>query len=75
MAPAVARIAFTIGIFLVTLSLIPLPFLPRDSAEFVVGLIAFGLSSLFLALVVWEVRRQAHLCNRRPLDEKKDSKR
>jgi len=61
MAPVVGRIAFTIGVFLVILSLIPLPFLPRDSAEFVVGLIAFVLSSIFLALVVWDVRRQAHL--------------
>ena len=66
MAPVVGRIAFTIGIFLVILSLIPLPFLPRGSAEFVVGLIAFVLSSLFLALVVWDVRRQARLPSRKP---------
>lgn len=61
MAPTVGRIAFTIGVLLVTLSLIPLPFLPWGSAEFVVDLIAFLLSSIFLALVIWDVRRQARL--------------
>ena len=66
MAPIVGRIAFTIGIFLVILSLIPLPFLPWGSAEFVVDVIAFVLSSIFLALVVWDVRRQARLPGRKP---------
>lgn len=64
MAPTIGRIAFTIGVFLVTLSLIPLPFLPVGSAEFVVSVIAFVLSSIFLALVIWNVRRQARLPGR-----------
>ncbi len=73
MAPTVGRIAFTIGVLLVTLSLIPLPFLPRGSAEFVVDVIAFVLSSIFLALVVWDVRRQARLPRRKPpSEEEKD---
>ncbi len=66
MAPTVGRIAFTIGVFLVTLSLIPLPFLPWGSAEFVVDVIAFVISSIFLALVIWDVRRQARLPVRKP---------
>jgi len=66
MAPTVGRIAFTIGVLLVILSLIPLPFLPRGSAEFVVDVIAFVLSCFFLALVVWDVRRQARLPGRKP---------
>lgn len=74
MAPTVGRIAFTIGVLLVTLSLIPLPFLPRDSAEFIVGLTAFVLSSLFLALVVWDVRRQARLPSRKPPGEGEEEK-
>jgi hypothetical protein len=61
MAPVVGRIAFNIGVLLVVLSLIPLPFLPRDSAEFVVAVIALVISSIFLALVIWDVRRQARL--------------
>lgn len=61
MAPHIGRIAFTIGILLVTLSLLPLPFLSRGSPEFVVDLIALVLSSTFLALVVWSVRRAARL--------------
>lgn len=74
MAPAVGRIAFTIGVLLVTLSLIPLPFLPRDSAEFVVGLIAFGLSSIFLTLVVWDIRRQVRLPGRKPSSDGEEGK-
>ena len=66
MAPTVGRIAFTIGVFLVILSLIPLPFLPWGSAEFVVDVIAFVLSCTFLALMVWDVRRQARLPSRKP---------
>jgi len=66
MAPTVGRIAFTIGVFLVILSLIPLPFLPVGSAEFVVDVMAFLLSSIFLALVVWNVRRQARLPGGKP---------
>jgi membrane protein implicated in regulation of membrane protease activity len=66
MAPTVGRIAFTIGVFLVILSLIPLPFLPVGSAEFVVSVIAFVLSSIFLALVIWNVRRQVRLPSGKP---------
>jgi hypothetical protein len=69
MAPAIGRIAFTIGVLLVTLSLIPLPFLPVGSAEFVVDVIALALSSTFLAFVIWDVRRQARLTAK---DRKRD---
>ena len=72
MAPAVGRIAFNIGVLLVILSLVVLPFLPKGSAEFVVDVIAFVLSCIFLALVVWDVRRQARLPGRRPPDEEED---
>ncbi len=73
MAPTVGKIAFTLGVLLVTLSLLPLPFLPIGSAEFVVDVIAFVLSSIFLALVVWDVRRQARLPRREPpSEEEKD---
>jgi len=61
MAPTVGRIAFNIGVLLVILSLIPLPFLPVGSAEFVVDVIALVLSVIFLSLIVWDVRRQARL--------------
>jgi len=61
MSPVVGRIAFNIGVLLFILSLVPLPFLPVGSAEFVVDVIALVLSSIFLALVVWSVRRQARL--------------
>ena len=69
MAPHIGRIAFNIGVLLLILSLIPLPFLPRDSAEFVVDVIAIVLSSLFLAFVIWDVRRQARLPGGKPPGE------
>ncbi len=58
MGPIVGRLAFTIGIFLVILALIPLPFLEWGSAEFVVNVLALAMSSSFLAYVVWRVRRE-----------------
>jgi membrane protein implicated in regulation of membrane protease activity len=72
MAPIVGRIAFTIGVFLVILSLIPLPFLPVGSPEFVVDVIAFVLSSIFLALVIWNVRRQVRLPSGKPKGKTSD---
>jgi len=66
MSPTVGRIAFNIGVLLIVLSLIPLPFLPVGSAEFIVDVIALVLSSIFLALVVWSVRRQARLPEKKP---------
>ena len=66
MSPTVGRIAFNIGVLLIVLSLIPLPFLPVGSAEFIVDVIALVLSSIFLALVVWSVRRQARLPKKKP---------
>ncbi len=69
MAPVVGRIAFNIGVLLIVLSLIPLPFLPVGSAEFIVDVIALVFSSVFTALIVWDVRRQARLTGRRKRDE------
>ncbi len=58
MGPIVGRIAFTVGIFLVLLALIPLPFLEWGSAAFVVDVLALVMSGSFLAYVVWRVRRE-----------------
>lgn len=73
MEPHVGRIAFTLGIFVLVLALIPLPFLRRDSAEFTVSLIAAVLSSVFLGFVVWSVRRQVHILRVKP-DKKRQNK-
>ncbi|GEM_PF-1356974 len=61
MAPHVGRIAFRLGMTVLVLALIPLPFLRVGSAEFVVDIVALGVSGLFLLLVSLEVRRQARL--------------
>ncbi|TFB07939.1 hypothetical protein E3V08_06245 [Candidatus Atribacteria bacterium MT.SAG.1] len=73
MEPHVGRIAFTLGIFVLILALIPLPFLRRDSAEFTVSLMAAVLSSVFLGFVVWSVRRQVHILRVKP-DKKRQNK-
>lgn len=51
------KIAFTIGIFILILALIPLPFLRRDSPEFIVDIVAIIVSLVFLGLVIWRVRK------------------
>ena len=58
MHPTVGRVAFNIAVLLVVMALMPLPWLRRDSAEFVVDVLALGLSLVFLLLVAWEVRRE-----------------
>lgn len=57
------KLAFTIGIFIFIFALIPLPFLKPGSSEFVVDVIALILSLVFLALVIWDIRRQARIFN------------
>jgi len=59
MEPHIGRIAFNIVVLLVVLTLISLPFLRRDSPEFIVSILALMFSLVFLSLVVWDVRRQA----------------
>jgi len=59
--PHMGRVAYNIGVLLVVLSVLPLPFLSMDSAEFVVDVIALAIFLVFLAFVTWEVRRQVKL--------------
>ena len=61
MEPHMGRVAVNIGVLLVVLSILPLPFISMDSAEFVVDVIALAISLVFLAFVTWEVRRQVKL--------------
>ncbi len=61
MPPPVGRLAFSMGLTIFLLALVTLPFLDPGSAEFVVDLIALGLSAIFVGLIVWSVRRAARL--------------
>lgn len=61
MGPVLGRVAFTVGIFLVILALLPLPFLEWGSAEFVVDVLALAMSSAFLGYVVWRVRQEVRM--------------
>ncbi|RLE86548.1 MAG: hypothetical protein DRJ49_07685 [Thermoprotei archaeon] len=61
MNPVVGRIALSMAILFILLSLIPLPYLltrHRHSAEFVIDIFALCFSLIFLFLVVWDIRRQ-----------------
>lgn len=58
----VGRAALTVGIFILILALIPLPFLVRGgSPEFVIDIVAIILSLAFLSFVIWDVRKQARI--------------
>lgn len=72
MDPTIGRTAFNLAVLFLVLSLIPLPFLDRSSAEFVVDVIALAISTLFLSIVTWDVRRQARMSELR-LEKKKRS--
>lgn len=58
MDPSTGRVAFNIGVLLVFLALISLPFLDFNSAEFIVAVIALAISLAFLLFVSYEVRKQ-----------------
>ncbi|WP_448594552.1 hypothetical protein [Thermoflexus hugenholtzii] len=58
MAPAISRLAFTMGLTLFLLALMALPFLPPGSPAFVVDVLALGISGGFLALLIWSIRRE-----------------
>jgi hypothetical protein len=54
MNPEVGRAAFSLAIFVTVTSMLLLPFLERDSAEFVVTVLAFvagGLTILLIAIL------------------------
>ena len=58
MDPNIGRVAFNLGVLLVFLTILPLPFLDRSSAEFVVDVLALFFSSAFLIYVIYDVRKQ-----------------
>lgn len=58
MAPALSRLAFTMGLTLFLLALMALPFLLPGSPAFVVDVLALLISGGFLALLVWSIRRE-----------------
>jgi apolipoprotein N-acyltransferase len=59
MDPTVGRVAFTLGFTVFGLALSLLPWLEPDSPEFVVNLLALGMSGLFLLVVIFAVRLAA----------------
>lgn len=53
------------GMLVLILAIIPLPFLKPGSAEFVVDLLAIIVAIAFLGFVAWDVRREARTVKRR----------
>jgi len=58
MNPVIGRIAFNLGMTVLVLALIPLFIISPNSAEFYVDIIALIFISIFLAIVIWDVRKQ-----------------
>ncbi|MGQ4895091.1 MAG: hypothetical protein ACP6IQ_10765 [Candidatus Njordarchaeia archaeon] len=58
MDPRLGRIAFNIGIFLLLISIIPLFFVEKGSASYIIGMISTVVSLIFLLIVIYEIRRE-----------------
>ena len=57
--PTLARYALASGFFVLVLSLGVLPFLNPERPEFTPNLLAIIISSVFIVLVIYDVRKQA----------------
>ncbi|MCD6563494.1 MAG: hypothetical protein J7K23_06210 [Thermoproteales archaeon] len=58
MDPRLGRIAFNIGIFLLLISIIPLFFVEKGSASYIIGIVSTVVSLIFLLIVIYEIRRE-----------------
>ncbi len=59
MGPRIGKLAFTMGLIILLLGILVLPFLPLTSGEFVVDVMAICTISIFLLLLTWYIRRQS----------------
>jgi len=69
MEPQVGRTAFNIGIFLIILCILVMPFLKRGSPEYIIDIIALGIGITFLYIVIRTVRKEV-----KKIDNTHDSK-
>lgn len=69
MDPQLGRTAFNLAFYFAFMSAVLLPFLERDSPEFVAATLALLFSLIFVAVVVWEVRRQVKIAKGVPVEE------
>jgi hypothetical protein len=58
MEPSIGRIAFNIGVFLILLCIFVMPFLKRGCPEYIINIIALGISIAFLCIVIYIVRKE-----------------
>lgn len=62
--PTVGRMALNVAMLLIVLSLISLLFVGRNSFEFMLAVAAFLVSGGFLALVSFDIRREAKMATK-----------
>jgi len=60
MSPELGQAWFRIAILITLVSAILIPFEPRDSAEFVISVASFVVGLVFIAIVVFFIRRSTH---------------
>lgn len=61
MAPAVGKVAFTIGLTVLFMSVYALFIVEPGTPEFIAVILSLVFVSSFLALLIWHVRRAARL--------------
>jgi len=66
MEPQLGRIALTLGVSILVFSIIILPSLEPDSAEFIVTLITMIITSCWLGFIIWSIRREVATLRRMP---------
>jgi len=65
MDPTLGRLALNLGMVLLVLTLVALPFIDRSSPEFVLAILGLAISGTFVILVAYEIRREAKLGTRK----------
>lgn len=61
MNPLLGQAAFSMGLTIFVMALVVLPFIDRQSPEFVADVLALIFSGLFTLMIVWQVRRAAKI--------------
>lgn len=64
MDPVIGHLALNLGMVILVLALISLPFVNRDSPEFLIAIFGIVLSGGFIAIVSYEIRREARLATK-----------
>jgi len=64
MDPGIGRLALNLGMVLLVLALMSLPFVDRNSPEFLLAIFGIVVSGGFIVLVSYEIRKEARLATK-----------